>query len=80
MRSAGSHGPADLIALKYHAPCTDVILIQCKAGRRKPMQREICAFAKLGRKLNVLTIIATRELSPGLGIVLSDAEELEVAS
>lgn len=76
MRSAGSHGPADLIALKCHAPAADVILIQCKAGRANPTQKEICRLVKLGWKLNVLTVMAMRELPPGRGIIFADAEKL----
>ena len=54
IRSAGSKGAADLVALKPG----EVLLVQCKLdGKMPPAERE--AFAKLADRLGVVSLIAS---------------------
>ena len=66
-RSAGSHSPADLIALKpelYADECiegTAVTLIQCKRHRNLMTVREINTFKEFCKKLSCNGAIAWRD-------------------
>ncbi|MDG7037388.1 MAG: hypothetical protein JRM72_08410 [Nitrososphaerota archaeon] len=65
-RSSGSHGPADLVALKRGRP---PLLVQCKAnGRISPEERE--ELVKVSKSVGAVPMLAAK----GMGI-----RELELA-
>ena len=72
VRSAGSHSPCDIVALKHHPPATDVVLIQCKVG--KPTRKDVLELYGLANRLNVVAVIVSRDAKGKL--VKKDVEEL----
>jgi Holliday junction resolvase len=57
IRAAGSHGPADLVALKLGEP---PLLIQCKADAR-PHRKEGIGLAALAASVGAEGLLAKRE-------------------
>jgi len=54
MRSAGSHGPFDVVAIDRD----QVLFIQCKLGSSFPSNEELNTLYSLGRKYGAVPIIA----------------------
>ncbi|MBI2836079.1 MAG: hypothetical protein HYX85_00095 [Chloroflexi bacterium] len=78
-RTAGSHSPADLIALKAvdlaGSPQAEVWLVQCKGnGYLSPGERD--KILALAGRLGVMAVVASRE---GRELVLKQVENKKVA-
>lgn len=56
-RSAGSHSPADIIALKTVPTGTLVYLIQCKHGTGRISNEELMKFAEIPNMWNVVSVL-----------------------
>ena len=67
-RSAGSHSPADLVALKLG----EVWLVQCKANDYVP-QKELDGLKLVARELGVMPVLAHRQ---GHALTMQKLEEL----
>jgi Holliday junction resolvase len=61
VRSAGSKGEADLVAIRPYGLCSEVLLVQCKYGLGHISNAEIIKLISVSDKVNAIPILVTND-------------------